>query len=92
MNNGDFTLTSYPRNLDQGSRNSFRTTLKMIDYSQFHAIFPGQGPTPYSNKDVQEIETLRKSFNGVLFIDRVLKALSIGEGANLIVRNIIQRS
>ncbi len=52
----------------------------MIDYTQFHAIFPGQGPTPYSNKDVQEIETLRKSFNGVLFIDRVLKALSIGEG------------
>ncbi len=52
----------------------------MIDYTQFHAVFPGQGPTPYSNKDVQEIETMRKSFNGVLFIDRVLKALSIGEG------------
>jgi hypothetical protein len=52
----------------------------MIDYTQFHAVFPGQGATPYSNKDVQEIETLRKSFNGVLFIDRVLKALNIGEG------------
>ena len=52
----------------------------MIDYSQFHAVFPGQGPTPYSSKDVQEIETLRKSLNGVLFIDRVLKALSIGQG------------
>lgn len=52
----------------------------MIDYTQFHAVFPGQGPSPYSNKDVQEIETLRKSLGGILFIDRVLKALSIGEG------------
>jgi hypothetical protein len=52
----------------------------MLDYTQFHAIFPSQGQTPYTHKDVQEIETLRKSFNGVLFIDRVLKALSIGEG------------
>lgn len=64
----------------------------MIDYSQFHAIFPGQGPTPYSNKDVQEIETLRKSFNGVLFIDRVLKALGIGEGASFMAYDRVRRN
>lgn len=53
---------------------------KMLDHTNFHAVFPPQGATPYNSKDNQEIETLRKSFNGVLFIDRVLDSLRIGAG------------
>ncbi len=53
----------------------------MADYSQFHAVFPLEGQKPYDTNGVREIETYRKSFHGVLFIDRVLRALGIGEGA-----------
>lgn len=52
----------------------------MLDFSQFSAAFPTDGPKPYDQNGVREIETFRKSFDGVLFIDRVLKALGIGEG------------
>ncbi|KAK3305763.1 nuclear pore complex assembly-domain-containing protein [Chaetomium strumarium] len=51
----------------------------MLDFSQFSAAFPTDGPNPYDQNGVREIETFRKTFDGVLFIDRVLKALSIGE-------------
>jgi hypothetical protein len=52
----------------------------MLDYSHFHAVFPSEGAVPYDHRGIQEIETLRKTFDGVLFIDRVLKALGIGDG------------
>ncbi|KAH8888648.1 hypothetical protein GQ53DRAFT_749048 [Thozetella sp. PMI_491] len=52
----------------------------MRDYSQFHVVFPVDGQKPYDTNGVREIETYRKTFHGVLFIDRVLKALGIGEG------------
>ena len=52
----------------------------MLDYTQFQAAFPTDGTPPYDAADLREIETFRKAFNGVLFIDRVLKALGIGEG------------
>lgn len=52
----------------------------MLDFSQFSAAFPTDGPKPYDQNGVREIETFRKTFDGVLFIDRVLKALGIGEG------------
>ncbi|KAK3385060.1 nuclear pore complex assembly-domain-containing protein [Podospora didyma] len=52
----------------------------MLDYTQFQAAFPTDGLPPYETADLREIETFRKAFNGVLFIDRVLKALGIGEG------------
>ncbi|GAB1317585.1 hypothetical protein MFIFM68171_07795 [Madurella fahalii] len=52
----------------------------MLDFSQFSAAFPTDGPKPYDQNGVREIETFRKSFDGVLFIDRVLKALGIGVG------------
>jgi hypothetical protein len=55
----------------------------MLDFSQFSAAFPTDGPKPYDQNGVREIETFRKSFDGVLFIDRVLKALGIGEGTKL---------
>jgi hypothetical protein len=53
----------------------------MLDFSQFAAAFPTDGPKPYDQNGVREIETFRKTFGGVLFIDRVLKALGVGEGA-----------
>ncbi|KAH6615665.1 nuclear pore complex assembly-domain-containing protein [Chaetomium sp. MPI-SDFR-AT-0129] len=52
----------------------------MLDFSQFAAAFPTDGPKPYDQNGVREIETFRKSFDGVLFIDRVLKALGVSEG------------
>ncbi|KAK3321618.1 nuclear pore complex assembly-domain-containing protein [Apodospora peruviana] len=52
----------------------------MLDFTQFNAAFPTDGPKPYDQNGVRSIETFRKGFGGVLFIDRVLKALDIGEG------------
>ncbi|KAK0713055.1 nuclear pore complex assembly-domain-containing protein [Lasiosphaeria miniovina] len=52
----------------------------MIDFTIFQAAFPIDGPYPYNQTGVRSIETFRKSFDGVLFIDRVLKALDIGDG------------
>lgn len=52
----------------------------MLNYTRLHAIFPSEGPAPYDQRGIQEIETLRKTLDGVLFVDRVLKALGIGEG------------
>ncbi|KAL2137111.1 hypothetical protein VTI74DRAFT_8743 [Chaetomium olivicolor] len=51
----------------------------MLDFSQFSTAFPTDGPKPYDHNGVREIETFRKIFDGVLFIDRVLKALGISE-------------
>ncbi|KAL1884138.1 hypothetical protein VTK73DRAFT_6807 [Phialemonium thermophilum] len=51
----------------------------MLDYSHFFAVFPSEGPLPYDHRGSQDIETLRKTFDGVLFIDRVLKTLGVGE-------------
>ncbi|KAK3942017.1 protein ELYS [Diplogelasinospora grovesii] len=51
----------------------------MLDHTQFHAVFPSEGPKPYDQNGVRAIETFRKTFDGVLFIDRVLKALEIGD-------------
>jgi len=52
----------------------------MLDFTQFQAAFPVDGPKPYDHSGVKEIETFRKTFDGVLFIDRVLRALGITEG------------
>lgn len=50
----------------------------MQDYTHFHEVFKPEWGSPYTdptfNKDV---DVYRKSLNGVLFIDRVLKALGI---------------
>ncbi|KAL2186291.1 hypothetical protein L209DRAFT_780302 [Thermothelomyces heterothallicus CBS 203.75] len=51
----------------------------MLDFTQFSAAFPTDGPKPYDQNGIREIETFRKSFGGVLFIDRVLKALGLGD-------------
>jgi len=52
----------------------------MLDYAHLHAIFPSDGYLPYDQRGNHEIDTLRKTLDGVLFIDRVLKTLGIGEG------------
>ncbi|KAK4192230.1 protein ELYS [Podospora australis] len=51
-----------------------------MDISHFTAVFPTDGPMPYDDASVRQIATYRKSFDGVLFIDRVLRALGISEG------------
>ncbi|KAM7185276.1 protein ELYS [Rhypophila sp. PSN 637] len=52
----------------------------MLDFSQFSNAFPTDGPNPYDQNGVRAIETFRKGFDGTLFIDRVLRALGIGQG------------
>lgn len=51
----------------------------MFSPSNFSHVF-SSAPFPYDRKFVQETETFRKSFDGALFIDRVLKALGITKG------------
>ncbi|KAK0381613.1 hypothetical protein CLIM01_00979 [Colletotrichum limetticola] len=48
----------------------------MFDYTNFDHVF-GAEQFPYDRKSVQEIDTYRKSLDGALFIDRVLKALGL---------------
>ncbi|KAL0936775.1 nuclear pore assembly complex assembly domain-containing protein [Colletotrichum truncatum] len=50
--------------------------MAMFDYTNFDHVF-GSQQFPYDRKSIQEVETFRKSFNGALFIDRVLKALGL---------------
>lgn len=50
----------------------------MEDYTHAHKVFRPEWDSPYANSDfVREIEVFRKSFNGTLFVDRVLRALGI---------------
>lgn len=50
----------------------------MLDFTHFHAVFPADdGPKPYDQNGTKAIETFRKTFDGVLFVDRVLRALGI---------------
>ncbi|KAJ8120796.1 hypothetical protein O1611_g10272 [Lasiodiplodia mahajangana] len=54
----------------------------MMDYSQFERVFGTMHPFPYSRPVTLSIDKSRKSFDGSLFIDRVLKALNLGQVAN----------
>lgn len=50
----------------------------MDDYLDFKRVFKPEWKFPYEDAEiVREIEVMRKEFNGTLFIDRVLKTLSI---------------
>jgi hypothetical protein len=53
----------------------------MFDFTAFDQVFGPSSHFPYDRKFLQETETFRKSFDGALFIDRVLKALGITKGA-----------
>ncbi|KAH7159623.1 nuclear pore complex assembly-domain-containing protein [Dactylonectria estremocensis] len=49
----------------------------MFNYTNLHDVFPADSPNPYDRKLQHEIDNCRKSFDGVLFIDRVLRAVGI---------------
>jgi len=51
-----------------------------LDYSQFHEVFRPDVNAPYDQLLVRDIESKRKKLGGVLFIDRVLRALGITKG------------
>ncbi|KAI0454609.1 nuclear pore complex assembly-domain-containing protein [Xylaria acuta] len=53
----------------------------MMDYSQFDRVFGPVNPFPYSRTVILSIEAWRRSLEGSLFIDRVLKALNLGQVA-----------
>jgi len=57
--------------------------MAFVDYTQFHQVFPPDLGSPYAPDLIREIEAYRKSFDGVLFIDRVLKALGVTKGTFL---------
>ncbi|KAF6816052.1 hypothetical protein CPLU01_13966 [Colletotrichum plurivorum] len=48
----------------------------MFDYTYYTHVF-GSQTFPYDRKSIQEIDQSRKNLDGVLFIDRVLKALGL---------------
>ncbi len=52
----------------------------MLDYTQFQQVFPANLRSPYDRKLQQDIDGHRKTLSGVLFIDRVLRALGIAKG------------
>lgn len=52
----------------------------MIDYTQFQHVFPSDLQSPYDRQLQNDIEAHRKTLDGVLFVDRVLKALGITKG------------
>lgn len=49
----------------------------MQDYNHFHQVFKPEWGTPYTQEFLKEIEVCRKSLNGVLFIDRVLRSVGV---------------
>ncbi|KAK2055465.1 hypothetical protein LY76DRAFT_596015 [Colletotrichum caudatum] len=56
----------------------------MFDYTNFDYVFGAQ-QFPYDRKTIQEIDTCRKSLDGALFIDRVLKALGLTKGTGFLL-------
>lgn len=52
----------------------------MFDITNFVDVFPTEGELPYDRSAQADIETRRRSFDGSLFIDRVLKALGVAKG------------
>lgn len=52
----------------------------MMDFARFERVFGPLEPFPYKRPFLQEAEARRKSFEGSLFIDRVLAALGLSQG------------
>ncbi|UNI17566.1 hypothetical protein JDV02_003896 [Purpureocillium takamizusanense] len=51
----------------------------MLDYTRFQDVFPADLQIPYDRRLQHEIDDRRKSLDGTLFIDRVMKALGIAK-------------
>ncbi|KAI0838551.1 nuclear pore complex assembly-domain-containing protein [Hypoxylon sp. FL0890] len=56
--------------------------MKMLDPSQFDRIFGSLDPFPYNRAFVHHLESSRRSLEGALFIDRVLKALNLSKATS----------
>jgi len=54
-----------------------------LDYTQIHEVFKPNVGIPYDAAFAKDMESKRKQIGGVLFIDRVLKALGITKGTIL---------
>ena len=52
----------------------------IMDHTKFMQVFPAGAQLPYDRHLVADIESSRKTFEGTLFIDRVLRALGITKG------------
>ncbi|KAI0891011.1 nuclear pore complex assembly-domain-containing protein [Annulohypoxylon nitens] len=55
---------------------------KMLEPSQFDRIFGSLDPFPYNRSFTQNLEASRRSLEGFLFIDRVLKALNLSKATS----------
>lgn len=53
----------------------------MIDYANFEQVFGPMSPFPYNRTVTLSIETARRSLEGSLFIDRILKTLNLEQVA-----------
>lgn len=74
LNNLDWHLLEPP------FRPQIPNTAIMTDYLQFDRVFGSVSQFPYNRTVAVSIETSRRSLEGSLFIDRVLKALNLGQG------------
>lgn len=52
----------------------------MFDYRDFQQVFPAGAQLPYDRDLQATIQDSRKALDGVLFIDRVMKALGLAKG------------
>lgn len=52
----------------------------MQDSNHFHQVFKPEWGSPYTQDFLREIDVYRKSLNGVLFIDRVLRSVGVTKG------------
>lgn len=55
---------------------------KMQDFNHFHQVFKPEWGSPYTQDFLRDIDVLRKSLNGVLFIDRVLRSVGVTKGTS----------
>lgn len=52
----------------------------MQDFNHFHQVFKPEWGSPYTQDFLRETDVYRKSLNGVLFIDRVLRSVGVTKG------------
>lgn len=61
-------------------------------YTEFEQVFDLSLKSPYDRKTCQDIEATRSNFDGMPFIDRVLKALGMTKGTYQDNRDSLVRS
>lgn len=55
-----------------------------IDFTHYEQVFQPDLESPYAPDLVREIESYRKGFGGVLFVDKVLSALGVTKGKRVL--------